>query len=51
MPKVYLIQEIARLMVEQYLLNNNELEQLKNELQYKTTRELENMIEKLEEVE
>lgn len=49
MPKIYLIQEIVRLTIIQYPLDNREIELLKNELQYKTTRELENIIEKLEE--
>lgn len=49
MPKIYLVQEVVRLTLLQYPLDNRELEILKNELQYKTIRELENIIEKMEE--
>lgn len=49
MPKVYIVNEIISEMMKQYSFTNNELEVLKNELMYKPTRELENMLEKLEE--
>lgn len=48
MPKIYIVNEIISEMMKQYAFNNNELESLKNELMYKSTRELENMLEKLE---
>lgn len=49
MPKIYIVNEIISEMMKQYAFNTNELEALKNELIYKSTKELENMLEKLEE--
>jgi len=49
MPKIYIVNEIISEMMKQYSFTTNELEQLKNELMYKSTKELENMLEKLEE--
>lgn len=49
MIRYYTIQEIIMESLKQYSMNENELSQLKVELNHKSTRELENLLEKLQE--
>ena len=49
MIKIYIVQEIISEMLKQYSLDNREIELAKNELMYKSTRELNHLLEKLEE--
>ncbi len=47
--KQYIILEIISEILKQYTMNESEIELTKIELNYKSTRELENLLEKLQE--
>jgi hypothetical protein len=49
MPKIYLVKEIIGEILKQYPMTKGELEMTEIELQYKTYKELENILELLQE--
>jgi hypothetical protein len=49
MIRQYIILEIIGEILKQYTMNESEIELTKIELNYKSTRELENLLEKLQE--
>lgn len=49
MIRQYIILEIIGEILKQYTMSEGEIELTKTELNYKSTRELENLLEKLEE--
>ena len=49
MIRQYIILEIIGEILKQFSMNENEIELTKIELNYKSTRELENLLEKLQE--
>ena len=49
MIRQYIILEIIGEILKQYTMDQNEIELTKIELNYKSTRELENLLEKLQE--
>lgn len=49
MPKIYLVKEIIAEILKQYPMTKGELEMTEIELQYKTYKELENILEVLQE--
>jgi len=49
MPKIYLVKEIVGEILKQYPMTKGELEMTEIELQYKTYKELENILEVLQE--
>ena len=49
MPKIYLVKEIIGEILKSYPMTKGELEMTEIELQYKTHKELENILEALQE--